>query len=1011
MATQIEVVDYHSLARRELQNLCKKHGIPANKTNAYMADALSSLSKVNHPSGFGSVDEGGQSVPCQIKDQNEMGDTVASADAEKNYRSPSKIGSKRIELMEEDTVPAVKDTYLEEFAGKDAQRVTELGDDATGTSKGQCFMLHIESHVDGQDDLGQAYADKKDAEGSQNSISRSSPCKETNKVNDNQSNTPFEKRSIHISVSSLDQVGDLPMNVSPACSEYASTKKKEIGEKHQEEAITGDEATETFKGQCFMLHAESHVDGQDDLGQSYEDADKKVAEGSQNRICRSSPYNQSSIAFEKRSIHTGVDSLDQVVDLAMDVSPACSEYASTMKKEVGEKLQEEAITGNGTRYKTVSLDTDTASLVLDKIADSSICLNHRRLQNYCSDETEKKNQSHICNRDRMVLLAEQTVVDDAVQNDSVYSGDAKLKKCPVKNPTAETSGSSFQFLVECDNGIKLSVDLAKDSPLNWMKTCNYEFSLPRDLDDHKHDRGDTVMTNTTNGSATLGDLRPQIPDIESSANLNQIACSSNFLQSQNVSFTSPVFSTKKPESSRELRRTSSVLIPPHGANRGLLSPFISQKSSRFSSPLNSSHKANRFLFPSSAVARGKHWTSVSEEIDKSSCLSERSEPMTAEPSKVVEDFNAQSGAPEKNGLLSLNEPLNDGCPDVEMAEQSLHSSMKMSKNEVGEQQDIQHKGKVFHNLEKEAESISQVHYSLEKAQKENLIKDFQAEEPRNISRYKDSYKKSPFTKNLRGMKILARASAMRTDILAKRRAMPFAEKDSAHSQPSLHLSQNVQEIQTEHARETLEISPGVYHDRDLCVSGLNLGKNPSPSQNAQHMLASSTLLAPGTMDDATVIGREDSRKSSTGISESYHKVSAWPIKAFARRRFLERALAESRERIQAQKMQHTANNNCFSTEKQVAYKLSSNNVYAGYENQKSKSACILQELNSTNSNIFETENEYSERVTERQKRHQEQFKTPLTGKSKKKAIEIAKRMALVQRNEILKSKRGITSGI
>jgi len=172
MATQIAVVDYHSLARRELQNLCKKHGIPANKTNAYMVDALSSLSKVNHPSGFGSVDEGSQSVPCQIKDQNEMGDTVASTDAEKNYRSPSKIGSKRIELMEEDTVPAVKDTYLEEFARKDAQRVTELGDEATETFKGQCFMLHVESHVDAQDDLGQSYedADKKVAEGSQNRI-------------------------------------------------------------------------------------------------------------------------------------------------------------------------------------------------------------------------------------------------------------------------------------------------------------------------------------------------------------------------------------------------------------------------------------------------------------------------------------------------------------------------------------------------------------------------------------------------------------------------------------------------------------------------------------------------------------------------------------------------------------------------------------------------------------------------------------------------------------------------
>jgi hypothetical protein len=36
----------------------------------------------------------------------------------------------------------------------------------------------------------------------------------------------------------------------------------------------------------------------------------------------------------------------------------------------------------------------------------------------------------------------------------------------------------------------------------------------------------------------------------------------------------------------------------------------------------------------------------------------------------------------------------------------------------------------------------------------------------------------------------AQSGAMRTDILAKRRAMPFAEKDSAHSKPSLHLSQN-----------------------------------------------------------------------------------------------------------------------------------------------------------------------------------------------------------------------------
>eukprot|EP00250_Pteridium_aquilinum_P015962 c22861_g1_i1 orf=1674-4265(+) len=38
-------MDYHSLPRRQLQVLCKKHGIPANSTNSEMAEALTSLLK------------------------------------------------------------------------------------------------------------------------------------------------------------------------------------------------------------------------------------------------------------------------------------------------------------------------------------------------------------------------------------------------------------------------------------------------------------------------------------------------------------------------------------------------------------------------------------------------------------------------------------------------------------------------------------------------------------------------------------------------------------------------------------------------------------------------------------------------------------------------------------------------------------------------------------------------------------------------------------------------------
>lgn len=39
----LQVVDYKLLPRRRLQQLCKKHGIPANKTNLFMAEALSGL--------------------------------------------------------------------------------------------------------------------------------------------------------------------------------------------------------------------------------------------------------------------------------------------------------------------------------------------------------------------------------------------------------------------------------------------------------------------------------------------------------------------------------------------------------------------------------------------------------------------------------------------------------------------------------------------------------------------------------------------------------------------------------------------------------------------------------------------------------------------------------------------------------------------------------------------------------------------------------------------------------
>ena len=46
ISTKDRVMDFHSLARKELQALCKKNKIPANMTNVAMADALTALENV-----------------------------------------------------------------------------------------------------------------------------------------------------------------------------------------------------------------------------------------------------------------------------------------------------------------------------------------------------------------------------------------------------------------------------------------------------------------------------------------------------------------------------------------------------------------------------------------------------------------------------------------------------------------------------------------------------------------------------------------------------------------------------------------------------------------------------------------------------------------------------------------------------------------------------------------------------------------------------------------------------
>ncbi|CAN1802051.1 hypothetical protein LINPERHAP1_LOCUS23209 [Linum perenne] len=51
-------MDFHDMKRKQLQALCKKHGISANKTNREMANLLASALKVNEPPSSQNVDEG-----------------------------------------------------------------------------------------------------------------------------------------------------------------------------------------------------------------------------------------------------------------------------------------------------------------------------------------------------------------------------------------------------------------------------------------------------------------------------------------------------------------------------------------------------------------------------------------------------------------------------------------------------------------------------------------------------------------------------------------------------------------------------------------------------------------------------------------------------------------------------------------------------------------------------------------------------------------------------------------
>eukprot|EP01018_Ginkgo_biloba_P022275 Gb_01451 [translate_table: standard] len=1005
MATENAVVDYLSLSRRELQILCKKHGIPANKTNAYMADALASLLKGCQGNGFVSTtprdsaeDDGIRSIPSN--------NICSSSSPETELEGT--------EVKEEDTAPAVKDTYVKKLVEVTAKVGKQMHEDANDTTKDQLLLQQVELPVgtDGED----LCEEKVCAIG--NVEEEMEICIEAGERNSEEAKrlTGSNERPVHMKdVECMAQVEKLPVNAF-ICSESVSSEGKEINTKHHEEADMDEDLT-------------------------YKTADSK----NDKRV------------VSLPTIFTGDKSLS---------------------------------------VQTSSLNKDT--MMVNIRAEITGCALHETVKEHCNVETGNKNCMDTGDTKGLVKETFPAAVDEAVHDGGLLSQIPLCSRDETSPQTVAQSnaghsdaspGSSFQFFVECDNGIKLFVDLKNNSPLDWMKNRNYEFSLPQDFHEHKLNeqtqvkstkcpsisKEDTIMTDKNIDSLKRDNSQPQFLDFERSANPSATNCSSNFPQTQKISAgsclpdsskqtslvasTSPWISAKNSEAPTDRRRTPSVLIPPHGANRGL-SPLMSHCTSKFSSPFTC-HGANIFSAPSSV---GTCWRPQAYDNPQVNCSSKNHQTVTPSSIKSREDFAVQSTVPEKelafvtsqfdgkithvhNKTIMSNAavssvaaviPAKDDLRDVEMLDQELYGvSAKSSNNDIG----LHSQEEVVCKNENEVKRISQVCYP-QKSKKEmhdtSPMKDFQDEEPRMLSRFKDGYKKSPFIKNLRSMKSLARASNARADILSRKRAISIVENVSSCVQsPSLiksvhspsQTAEEKQNAQVSSLRESNEnahsviVSPKVYRERDLCVSGTRrsdreisvisprvcrerdlcvsgLSSVKDSLQNVRHISLSSTQEGAG-------ITRSDSMGFAT--KEDTLKRSTRPFPTIARKRFIERALAESTKRMQAQKMQQLDVNDGFPAQKDGAEKVLRNSVL-GCQNHNGKTAPFLQELNLTNSSIIECEHElYGGRVTERQKRHQEQFKTPLIGKSREKAMKIAKQIALVKRNEILTSKRGITS--
>lgn len=413
---------------------------------------------------------------------------------------------------------------------------------------------------------------------------------------------------------------------------------------------------------------------------------------------------------------------------------------------------------------------------------------------------------------------------------------------------------------------------------------------------------------------------------------------------------SPENKPQKNGASRELRRAS--LIPPHGANR-FKSSFMSRESHKVRSVIFPTG-ANRFLSVSSAGGFTKSQSCKEQQVDCSNHAEESCTLMVKESSKAGESSHLQTGMHDINQYCEEKQ-----CGLDNTIAGDGHIEVKAKKgtpmNNIGEQ-DLDMIDSVpfgFYNLknstnEPDEPQFFQNEMEVQHVDEKGIQRDFKIEAEINANFSNPLVQSEAKGK---GVQSKFKNDYKRKTVFSKFRKMNNLARISS-------------------MREGI-----IACRRSSCVASTSVSHICSSQKGGDES------RGPCMVDH--IEGNATNNKSETKIS------------VFGKKRFLEKALIDSAKRLQAHKMLRSGVYDGLSVEKEET---------AADNNREDNSS---KDVHQAPLNIVECESEsYGESMIEQKRRRREQFKKPLVGKSREKTKEIAERVALFQRSQILQSKRG-----